>query len=83
MQNTSFLDSLIETVAAHTTYDLLQDVVAELRGKVPPSALAIVEHKVSQALDWVEAADQQLPADLGSTLVDCQRALRLIPAKVR
>lgn len=76
MRGASFLDSLVDTVAAHTAYDVLQDVVAELRGKVPPDALALVERKVSLALDWVEAADHQLPTALDTTLVDCQRVLR-------
>lgn len=73
---TSFLDSLIDAVAAHTAYDVLQSVVAKLRGKIPPDALALVEREVSQALDWVEDADQHLPTALDATLVDCQRALR-------
>lgn len=83
MNGTAFLDALLDATAAHTACSLLQDVVAELRGKVPPDALAIVERKVSLALDWVEAADQRLPTALDSTLVDCQRVLRANPAKVQ
>jgi hypothetical protein len=73
---TSFLDSFVNVVAAHTAYDVLQSVVAKLRGKVSPDALALVEREVSQALDWVEDADQHLPTAIDETLVDCQRALR-------
>lgn len=82
MQTPSFLDTLIEAIAAHTTYDLLQDLHAELRGKVPHETLAMVEHRVNQALDWVEATDQYLLVALDSALVDCQRLLRA-PTKER